>query len=226
MGPWGKIPHVRDPEVLSGAYCHTYNRGVDKRLIFLDAQDYERFLAYLYLLNGTEFRNPANHLRDKSFDFRKVPKESLGEPLAAIGAFCLMPNHFHILAKSLVPGGLSKLMQRVETAYTMYFNRKYGRSGCLLQGNFKAKVVRSDGYLRAVFSYIHRNPIAHLGPEIDDITVLETATTFPYSSASAYFYNRHTITAPERFPRYYETPDAFRCSILVSRLNLTQLSEV
>jgi putative transposase len=195
---------VRDPAVRFGSFCHVYNRGVDKRTVFADGRDYERFAAYLRLANGTEPISAANLFKNPNFDWRKVPREVLGDPIVLVLAFCLMPNHFHLVLKSLVPGGISKYMQRVETGYTMYFNIRNGRSGCLFQGRFKSVVVAAgdDRHLRAVTSYVHRNPVAESGLGSDEY--LAAALAYPYSSAREYAAgSRHIVSSlgcSEYFP--------------------------
>jgi len=134
-------------------YFHIYNRGTDKRVIFNNAGDYQRFLESLYLFNST-----------KRIVFRLIPKKERftydrDETIVDIGAYCLMPNHFHLLIRSKNDFGVSNFMKKLLTAYSMYFNKKYNRSGVLFQGPFKAEHVTRDEYLKYLFSYIHLNPI-------------------------------------------------------------------
>lgn len=136
-------------------YYHVYNRGTDKREIFLDDSDRCRFTELLYLCNSNQSVSVRNLHReyDSVYDFEK------GEPVVAIGAYCLMPNHFHVLMTPLSESGVVQFMNKLGTAYSMYFNKKYDRSGSLFQGRFKAKHVDSDEYLKYLFAYIHLNPV-------------------------------------------------------------------
>lgn len=137
-----------------GSFQHVFNRGTDKRDIFLDAADHKRFLLYLQVLNNVEIASPHNiELLEKlgSLEGSKVP-------LVDIVAFCLMPNHFHLLLYENREGGISKFMQRMGTAYTMHFNEKYERSGALFQGVFKSRPVHDMRYLQKVIDYVHLNP--------------------------------------------------------------------
>lgn len=144
----------------NGQYYHIYNRGVEKRDIFLDEGDYFRFIHNLYEFNNS---NPVLNLgRDlgglneggeTSFNQRKPRKR-----LVDIICFCQMPNHFHIILKQLVEGGISKFMQKIGTGYTVYFNIKYERSGVLFQGVFKAVHIEAENYLTYLSRYIHLNP--------------------------------------------------------------------
>lgn len=154
----------RDPFAIDEWY-HCYNRGVDKRKIFGDTRDYERFLLGMFVGNGeipvhiSNLKNPQLRevLKDDSFD--------RGDPLVEIGAYCLMPNHFHLLIKETTEGGVARFMQKLCTGYTMYFNTKHERTGALLAGTFKSKHVSNDRYLKHLVSYIHLNPAELFDPE-------------------------------------------------------------
>lgn len=137
-----------------GEFYHIYNRGTDSRDIFIDDADRRRFIKLLFVANG-----------NKPFVFRDFPiglpyvKFDRGETVTAIGAYCLMTNHFHLLLKETAEGGITNFMSKVLTSYSSYFNKKYGRTGRLFEGTFKAKHLDTDEYLKYIFSYIHLNPI-------------------------------------------------------------------
>lgn len=78
--------------------------------------------------------------------------------LVRIFAYCLMPNHFHLLIQQLIDGGITNFLSNLTNSYTRYFNTKYERVGSLFQGPFKAKLVATDEYLLQLSKYIHRNP--------------------------------------------------------------------
>lgn len=144
-----------------GEYYHLYNRGTDKRVIFNDNQDFCRFQTLLYLCNSNESVHIINMSNDTIKDHYQFVKE---DALVAIGAYVLMSNHFHILVKECSVGGVSKFMQKLLTAYTMYFNKKYERSGALFQGKFKSTHANDDSYLKYLYAYIHMNPCKALSP--------------------------------------------------------------
>jgi putative transposase len=187
-----------------GEFYHIYNRGVDKRRIFMSAAEYKRFLAYLYFLNDTERRRYEYSLKTDQIWEAEPPKSRL----VAIGAYCLMPNHFHLYLTPLVEGGISKFMQRVLTAYTMFFNEKHERSGVLLQGAFKAQHVSDDVYARYLFSYIHLNPAKLRDSKwkekgMRDLRSMHRfLSEYPYSSLQEYSTGSHKITKPQYFPAY------------------------
>jgi len=142
-------------EFAENEYYHVFNRGIEKRKIFLDEQDYNVFLYYLFVYTALQedvFRKyPALPLR--------LQGKNLSEEIEII-AFCLMPNHFHFLIKQNSKDGISKLLKQLLNAYTLYFNNKYKRVGPLMQGRFKAAIVKDDNLLIHLTRYIHLNPVA------------------------------------------------------------------
>lgn len=106
---------------------------------------------------------------NKSVVYRDTQNLSLteievGEKIVAIGAYCLMPNHFHILIKEITEGGITKFMSKLLTAYSTYFNIKCKRVGALFSSEFKAQHLDSDNYLKYIFAYIHLNPLKLIEP--------------------------------------------------------------
>jgi putative transposase len=140
-----------------GEYYHLYSRGVEKRKIFLDHKDHERFMALLYIMNQPEPFNFGNFLKqNKITDIFSETKE---KSLVSIISYTLMPNHFHILVYENQEGGISKFMLRLLTAYSMYFNTKYERSGPLFVHPFRSQHISNESHFMWLFSYIHLNPI-------------------------------------------------------------------
>lgn len=131
---------------------------MDKRLIFLDKDDEKRFIRLLYLCNGTK---PISFRDTKNLPMLEVER---GEAVTAIGAYCLMPNHFHILVKETTEGGVTRFMSKLLTAYSLYFNKKYERTGALFSSEFKSENLDTDEYLKYIFSYIHLNPVKLIDP--------------------------------------------------------------
>jgi putative transposase len=140
-------------------FYHIYNRGTEKRIIFLDDYDHSRFTLLLYLCNSTDRVDLGDLLR-QGLSLSEIFREERTDTLVEIGAWCLMPNHFHILIKEKAENGISMFMKKLLTSYSMYFNKKYHRTGSLFQGPFKAKHLDYDQYLKYQFTYIHLNPIA------------------------------------------------------------------
>ena len=188
-------------------FYHLYNRGTEKRIIFMDTDDWEHFLSLLYLCNN---KNPIV--------FRELPHKDLfnverGETLVDIGAYCLMPNHFHILVREKIENGISNFMKKLSTAYSMYFNTKYERTGSLFEGTFKAHHADTDRYLKYLFSYIHLNPVKRIEPDwktnlrTDSKKIFDYVNTYAYSSFQDYKNERKEsiILQKNVFPEYFET---------------------
>ncbi|MBI2052500.1 MAG: transposase [Candidatus Sungbacteria bacterium] len=145
-----------------GCYYHIYNRGTEKRDIFLDSKDYERFL---YLLLACNDANPILNSQYHYRGFASIEKEEKKrDKLVDIVCFCLMPNHFHIMLKQVKEKGVPLFMQKLGTGYTMYFNVKKERSGALFQGVFKAVHIDKQNYLDRLTTYIHLNPVELIEP--------------------------------------------------------------
>ncbi|MBP7859527.1 transposase [Patescibacteria group bacterium] len=137
------------------SYYHVYNRGVDKRLIFLDKSDYIAFLGLLkrYLYPFLEIKDPYTG------EVRMVNnKDSLDKEVYLL-CFCLMPNHFHFLLKQITKNGMQKFMKNLTTSYVLYFNEKYERKGRLFQGVYKATNIFNEEYFLHLSRYIHLNPL-------------------------------------------------------------------
>lgn len=152
---------TRSINITPDEFYHVYNRGIEKRKVFLSRADYERFIALLYLANQTE---PAD-LKYQGTSMAEITEERAGESLVAIIAFCLMPNHFHLLLREKVEGGIARFMQKLTTGYTMYFNKRNERSGALFQGTYKATHVHDDRYFCYLISYMHLNPVKLIDPK-------------------------------------------------------------
>ncbi|MEI7513021.1 MAG: hypothetical protein WCJ74_00165 [bacterium] len=214
---------TRNLDFALGEYFHGYNRGVDKRIIFLDKQDHERFVKLLYICNSKkQFEYDQVFLKGQSVEFKDIER---GDGLVAIGAWCLMPNHFHLLLKETLEirpqngfSGISIFMHKLSTAYTSYFNKKYFRTGSLFEGRFKAKHLDTDEYLKYQYTYIHLNPIGIIdkGWKKKEITNKEKAKKFlkeyKYSSYKDYTGEEReegVILNKEEFPEYFSTSTDF-----------------
>ena len=172
-----------------GEWYHCYSRGIDGRTVFENPRDYERFREALYLSNSKE-TNPRGNFQHLSYS--ETLTLTRQGPIVAIGAYCLMPNHFHLLLQEIEEGGISKFMHRVGTSYTMYFNLKRERIGNLFVKPFRSKHIADDRYLKRVAQYIHLNPVALYEPGwkkglVKNMNALEKKLhAFPHSSLPDY----------------------------------------
>jgi len=145
-------------------YYHIYNRGVDKRNIFNDDKDYIRFITELNYFNTD--KKVINFGRDAKLDRGST---SIKENLVRVECFCLMPNHYHLILKQLADNGIVNFMQKLGTGYTMYFNKKYRRSGSLFEGRYKSKLIEKDEYIVHLSRYIHQNPVKLIQPDYQEV---------------------------------------------------------
>lgn len=209
---------IRKVEFAIGDFYHLYNRGNSKQKIFLDREDYLRFVSLLFACNSKRnFKAQNLGYGESPYDFER------GEQLVAIGAYCLMPNHFHILITPLAEDGVSVFMQKLSTAYVMYFNKKYSRAGSLFEGKFKSEHVNSDRYLKYLFSYIHLNPVKIIDKEWKEKGIRNEKITLDY--LRNYQYSSYVdfkgvnriqskILQTSSFPEYFPTKKSFENEIL------------
>lgn len=139
----------------TNCYYHIYNRGVEKRAIFQEIRDYERFLLGLEEFNTSDPIHIATLPNNEARPRKK---------LVDIICFCLMPNHYHLIIKQAIDSGVTQFMHKLGTGYAMYFNKRWERKGILFEGKFKAKIIQSDEYLMHLSRYIHLNPLNIIEP--------------------------------------------------------------
>jgi putative transposase len=163
------VKNVVKTYVKDGFY-HVYNRGVEKRKIFLDDQDYRVFLNILKvaLLSPSELKNTKKNVSFKGVTFKgvmKMPKNFFRK--IDLLAYCLMPNHFHLLLTQLEERSMHQFLQSICTRYVIYFNKKHKRIGALFQNAYKASLITDEPYLFHLSRYIHRNSRKHTKRLVD-----------------------------------------------------------
>ncbi len=169
-------------EYEAGAFYHIYNRGVEKRDIFLDHEDYVKFIGLLktYLvkpdLQGVTLKDDNNHTISPSRALNNYAEE------VNLLAYCLMPNHFHLLIRQFTERGMVGLMQSLLTKYVIYFNKKYKRVGGLFQSTYKTVKILGEEQFTYITKYIHRNPL----PSYPTRLHLEGLREYKYSSYGNY----------------------------------------
>ncbi|MFZ5559884.1 MAG: transposase [Patescibacteria group bacterium] len=148
---------------------HTLSRGVDKRKLFLDKQDYLRFIHNLFKLNNQDIV----HTTIFAFrNFNKDPNKDIASPnieprklLVDIYVFCLMPNHYHLLLSPRIENGIPRFMKKLNMAYAKYFNTKYKRKGTLFESRYKSILIEKEPHFYHLPYYIHLNPLDIEFPE-------------------------------------------------------------
>lgn len=153
---------MKKPQFTEGPIYHIYNRGVEKRNVFLRERDYLRFIHDLYEFNDTDpvsnlwyYFNPKNNEVEPRYIPREKKKRKL---LIEILAFVLMPNHYHLILRQLRKDGIVDFMQKLG-GYTMYFNKVNQRVGALFQGRYKAVLVEKTPHFIYLPLYVHANPL-------------------------------------------------------------------
>jgi putative transposase len=187
----------RNAPFVVGEWYNCYNQSIEKRIAFEDSRDYNRFLELLYLAND-EFPLRRDDIGKRKFE--EVVKILRGKKLVVIGAFCLMPNHFHLVLKEVIEGGITTFMRKIGTAYTLYFNSRHDRVGNLFLKPFRSRHVSASLYLQHLISYVHCSPAALYEPDwktnhvVDPRFLGERMTAYPYSSLAAHS-GQHTLTS-------------------------------
>lgn len=185
---------------VENGWYHLYNRGVEKRDVFTNKQDYKVFLYFLkrYLIQPPISENEIKS-RFKNDLFDKIQLIS----------YCLMPNHFHLLVKQVEKNNIIAFMRALSNSYTRYFNQKYQRTGPLFQGAYKGILVNEEHYLLHLSRYIHLNPIeiSHLkdSGEVKPRTRFHLVN-YPYSSYGEYLgLQKTTWIHPEEILVFFKT---------------------
>ncbi len=219
----------RKVSLVPGEYFHIYNRGNSKQKIFLDDEDKDRFVKLLYLYNSKKnikFREDIVDAKIDAWDFER------GETLISLGAWVIMPNHFHLYITSPIPGmgevpdkaesRIALFMRKLCVGYAKYFNNKYGRTGTLFEGKFKAVHIDNDVQAKYLFSYIHLNPIKLIQNDwkekgiLDKDKALSYLRAYKYSSYLDYLGLKrpeNNILNTKAFPDYFPTFEKFKTEI-------------
>jgi hypothetical protein len=191
------------------------NSGLQGGIIFSSQEDYDRFEAYLYLLNAIEGPRASNFFLDGRD--RDIFTAARGDLLVAIGAYSFTPKRFYILATPLAPNGIAKFMQKLQTAYTMYFNLKYQRDGRIFHGPYVSEAAHSERELKYFFARTQLHPAILFDAEWESAGDPERralafkASQYRYSSVGEYARKKFSILTPAHFPKFVyaaKDPDA------------------
>lgn len=182
---------MKKPTFVTNSFYHIYNRGVEKRDVFLNKAEYFRFIHNLFEFNDEA---PASNIYYKSPSLKsyEVQPRKNRELLVEIITYCLMPNHFHLLLRQRAEDGIVRFMQKLGTGYTMYFNQKHERVGSLFQGRFRAVLIEKEAHLLYLPHYIHLNPLDMYMPSwrdrriMDPQKVLDFLASYRWSSYPDY----------------------------------------
>ncbi|MBI2642293.1 MAG: transposase [Candidatus Wildermuthbacteria bacterium] len=216
---------MRKTKFEPGKVYHIFNRGVEKRDVFLSDGGRWRFLQGMYLFNDENtsanllFRLEQEKGKMHFGILREYMKKSgvKRKPLVKILADCLKPNHYHLLLEEIQKNGISRFMHKLGTGYTMYFNKKYERVGSLFQGPYKAVPVKTNEHLMYLLAYINViNPGQELEPELKSVAqdpeeILRFAEHYPWSTHLEYLGKRQSIIAEKGIAgTLFKTPKIYR----------------
>lgn len=150
-----------------GGIYHVFNRGYEKRNIFLDDSDYTRFIESLYYFNNKKIT------KIKTARLANPGLTGKRDTIVELLAFTLMPNHYHLIVRETIDEGISAFMQKLGNGYIGYFNERHKRSGSgsIFQSRYKSVSVQDDIQLGVVFSYVHTNPIVLKEPAWRDFKI-------------------------------------------------------
>jgi len=173
---------MRKEQFEEGQFYHIYNRGVDKRRVFLDDRDKTRFINTLYILNN--FLNIPH--RFDVVDLKPLDLLTPIKPFVDIVAGCIMPNHFHLMLSPRSKKGVSSFLHKVGTSYSMYFNIRRERTGRLFESVFKAKHIDRHEYANYLTQYIHLNPARLFSGSLKTEEVLTKLANYQWSTLPDY----------------------------------------
>lgn len=151
-----------------GEIYHVYNRGADKRKIFIDDKDRLRFVHDLFEFNDEKnvvnagycfSKNPVKVAGIGKYNSHLVEDRDPRKILVDVLVFVIMPNHFHLLLRQKKKDGITRFMRKLGAGYALYFNERYRRSGVLFQGRFKSVRISKNHHLVHIPYYIHANPL-------------------------------------------------------------------
>jgi putative transposase len=169
--------------IVTNQVYHVYNRGIDRRCTFQTKKAYERALETLQYYQYTRPSFRLSYYLTMSIQRRTdfLKQLSGNAKIVDILAYCLMPNHFHLLLKQNTDEGISRFVSQFQNSYTKYFNVRARRIGSLFLDQFKAVRVESDDMLIHVSRYIHLNPFSSYIVKNQDAVL-----SYPWSSMQSY----------------------------------------
>ena len=149
---------MRNIELATGEFYHIFNHGVEDRFITADNHDSDRFVQSMLAFNNKESIGSIYELSQSN---KESLKKTSGKPLVNIIAYCLNPNHFHLILEQVDKNGISLFMKRLCGGYSYYFNNMHKRKGTLFRGPYKAKHIPDNDYILHLSSYVNLNDRVH-----------------------------------------------------------------
>ena len=224
---------IKRPQLVNGEIYHIVIRAVEGTKLFRDKNDYLRFLHDLFEFNDEDpvdwshrwhYWKPNNLKSTRTVlvevNSNTKTKRKKRKLLVEILAFCLMPNHVHLLVRQIRDEGVSKFMRKIGAGYGIYYNNRYERKGHVFGGKFKAVLIKNNEQLKTVFVYIHSNPVAIIvhhwkeeGIKIKDLKkIIKFLENYKWSSYSDYLEKKNypSITNRELLTKIMGGPKGCR----------------
>lgn len=202
----------RKEKFATGEIYHVVLRGIDGKTLFKNIDDHYRGIFSMYEFNNAKSVAIKDRRKARKH-FKKLYTNAKGQlppfldtrdKLVEIFAFCIMPNHLHLLLRQSKDEGIFKFMRKLGSGYGRYFNKKYNRKGYVFQNRFVAVRIENDGQLKTVFTYIHSNPVSLIEPKwkekgiknlVDAINFIEN---YKWSSWQDYIGKQNFSSVTER----------------------------
>lgn len=144
---------------VAGGIYHIYNRGIEGRNIFSNEIDFREFEDQLGKYLGEVKQETGSRFKgERPYRLRHRMAMNMSAEIK-LWAYCLMPDHFHLLVKQEQENGITRMMRRVLTNYVMRYNKRHNRWGSLFEGVYKAVEVKNESDVAAVVDMIHKNPV-------------------------------------------------------------------
>ncbi|MEK7520600.1 MAG: transposase [Patescibacteria group bacterium] len=222
---------------------HVLDRGVDKRKIFLDKEDYFRFIHDLFEFNDKENADLASYVFNKQYSDVRRPNIEIGRTdrkprklLVKIHAFCLMSNHYHLLLTPAVENGIALFMKKINGGYVKYFNEKYERKGTLFEGKYKRIIIKNEAHFIHLPYYIHLNPLDLAAPEWRERKIknykkaINFLESYRWSSYLDYIGKKNfpSVTQREFLMNFFESPKQYKENMIkyLEELGLEEIKDV
>lgn len=183
----------RIKQYAAGGIYHIYNRGIDGREIFCDGEDYEMWISLMGRYLGKQVADPDSRFKTERPYIVRHKKEMNLNGKVKVLAYCLLPDHFHILIKQETTDGMTQMMRRVVTNYVMYFNRRYKRHGVLFENVYRAVQIPDTQMAVWLGKYIHLNPLSRTVRRFGlvETSSVQTPEYYLYSSYQNYIKSRN-----------------------------------
>ena len=184
--PRRKIP------LINGEIYHVFNRGIDHRTTFSSTREYQRALITILFY---QFQQQGYKIAS-FFNLQKTSQQQMLSCLSQsfrnqVLAYCLMPNHFHLLLRQETENGISSHLKEFQNSYTRYFNIRHERQGPLFSTQFKAVRIETENQFLHVSRYIHLNPYSS-----KIIKNKGEIFTYPWSSCHSYTNHKPSVHSP------------------------------